>query len=166
MLRNGATRQFLTGAVDRYYAAFTGKNAALAPLAADCVRRENGVPASNNPNGPQPDPSHPGFRLFAGDCRAELNAGFLASVTQLQDRRTLLVDQSLGLVLDLALLNNPATHKSVNVAGVGEIAVPQSCLAPWTDMHAQLFKISGGNITYIEDLVRRLPYGQSSGWRA
>ena len=159
-------RQSLTGAVDRYYDAFITRNASLAPLAADCVRRENGVPASHNTGGPQPDPSRPEFRLYAGDCAAELNAGFLAGLTRLRARRKLLVDRFQGLVLDLALLDNPARNKRVKVEGMGEVAVPDSCRAPWTDMHAQLFKIAAGRITYIEDLVRRLPYGQSHGWEA
>ena len=158
-------KQSLTDAVGRYYDAFITRNASLAPIAADCVRRENGVPASNNANGPLPDPSHPEFRLYAGDCGAELNAGFLAGLTRMRERRVLLSDKFQGLVLDLALLDNPATNKKVKVAGVGEVAVPDSCLAPWTDMHAQLFKITSGRITHIEDLVRRLPYGQSSGWK-
>jgi len=161
-----ADRNALKAAVDHYYDALITRDASLAPLAADCVRRENGVPASHNANGPQPDPSHPEFRLYAGDCAAELNGGFLAGLTHLRDRRSLLVDKAQGLVLDLALLDNPARNTHIKVAGVGEIAVPASCLAPWTDMHAQLFKISSGKITYIEDLVRRLPYGQASGWQA
>lgn len=159
-------RQSLTAAVNRYYDAFNTRDASLAPLAPDCVRRENGILASNNSNGPQPDPANPDFRLYAGTCAAELNAGFLAGLTRMRDRRTLLVDKAQGLVLDLTLLDNPARKSHVEVHGVGEIAVPASFLAPWTDMHAQLFKVNSGNITYIEDLVRRLPYGQASGWQA
>ena len=68
-------------------------------------------------------------------------------------------------MLDLALLSNSAGKKMATVNGAGEIQVPDTFLAPWTDLHAQLFKISSGRITYIEDLVRRVPYGQGSGWR-
>lgn len=155
----------LIDAADRYFDAFVRRDDTLAPLADNCVRRENGIAANNNAQGPIIDPSHPKFRLYARDLADELNAGFLAGLTHLRQRRTLLADKSQGLVLDLALLDNPATNKKIKVAGVGEVAVPDSCLVPWTDMHAQLFKITSGRITHIEDLVRRLPYGQSSGWR-
>ena len=75
------------------------------------------------------------------------------------------MDRKQGLVLNLALLSNSARNKTVNVSGVGSVPVPDTFLAPWTDLHAQLFKISSGRITYIEDLVRRVPYGQGSGWQ-
>ena len=159
-------RESLMTAVNRYYDAFITRNASLAPLAADCVRRENGIPANNNANGPIIDPAHPEFRLYAGDCAAELNAGFLPGLTRMKERRTLLVDKTQGLVLDMALLDNAARNRTVKLDGVGELTLPASCLAPWTDMHAQLFKITAGRISYIEDLVRRLPYGQGSGWTA
>ncbi len=110
------------------------------------------------------DKTKPTFRLFSRDCAGELDAGFLAGLTRLRTYRSLLVDQAQGLVLDLAVIDNPATVKTVNVAGVGEVSAPSTFLAPWTDLHAQLFKIESGAISHIEDLVRRVPYGQMSGW--
>jgi len=158
-----ASRNSLTGAVDEYFQAFSSMDSSLAPLAARCVRRENGnylvmqqgMPVSN----PEP-PTSP------DNVTEWLNAGFLAGLTSVSERRTLLVDRKQGLVLELALLSNSAGKKMTSVNGVGEIRVPDTFLAPWTDLHVQLFKISSGKISYIEDLVRRVPYGQGSGWRA
>jgi hypothetical protein len=167
LVRGGGTsRSDLLGAVDRYFEAFTRRNGSLAPLAASCRRRENGRAASDNPQGPIIDPARPGFRLHARDCRGELDAGFLARLVRLRERRTLLVDEEQGLVLDLALLDNPGSATEVELPRVGSLKVPDSCLAPWTDLHAQLFKIEAGRISHIEDLVRRVPYGQGSGWTA
>jgi hypothetical protein len=87
-------------------------------------------------------------------------------LTRLKERRTLLVDERQGLVLDLARLDNPGTAATVELPEAGRINVPASCRAPWTDLHAQLFKIDGGRIAHIEGLVRRVPYGQGSGWSA
>lgn len=162
--RAAASRRDLMAGVDGYFEAFVRRRGALAPLGPGCIRRENGHLACNNPDGPAVDESKPAFRLFARDCAGELDAGFLASLVTLRGRRSLVVDESRGLVLDLALLDNPATSTSTSVAGVGELAVPASFRAPWTDLHAQLFKLQGGKIAYIEGLVRRLPYGQASGW--
>jgi len=112
------------------------------------------------------DKSRPEFRLFARNCAGELTAGFLAGSIKLRSHRTLLMDESQGLVLDLALMDNPGTAESVTVAGVGDVAVPRSLRTPWTDLHAQLFKVESGKITHIEGLVRRVLYGQKSGWEA
>ena len=155
----------LTETVNRYFRAFTQKDGSLAAFAPDCVRRENGVPTCNNPDGLQVDKAKPEFRLFTRDCAGELGIGFLASLTRLRTHRPLIVDETQGLVLDLALIDNPAATKTVEVAGVGDVAVPRLFLAPWTDLHAQLFKIETGAISHIEGLVRRVPYGQMSGWK-
>jgi hypothetical protein len=165
LLRRGsANRNDLIAAVDRYYEAFTRKNGSLAPLAESCVRRENGVMACNNAHGPMIDKSKPEFRLFARDCAGELTTGFLAKIAKLRTHRSLIADESQGLVLDLALLDNPGTTASVEVGGAGNITLPASLRMPWTDLHAQLFKVEAGGITHIEGLVRRVPYGQRSGW--
>lgn len=162
--RTSARRSDLTAAVERYFEAFARKDGSLAPLAPGCIRRENGVPACNNAQGPLIDKSKPEFRLFARDIAAELTAGFLAGIVKLRSHRTLAVDESQGLVLDLAVLDNPGITKSVAIAGPGDIALPASLRTPWTDLHAQLFKVESGKITHIEDLVRRVPYGQKSPW--
>jgi hypothetical protein len=159
-------RADMLSAVDRCYQAFTARNASLAPLAADCRRRENGIAASGNPQGRIVDPAQPGFRLYARDCAGELDSGFLARLTRLRERRTMLVDERAGLVLDLATLDNPGAALHVDIPQIGRVKVPDSCLAPWTDLHAQLFRIDAGRISHIEDLVRRVPYGQGSGWKA
>lgn len=160
---SGATRANLLAAVDQYYRAFSEKNGALAPLAAGCKRRENGIDACNNPQGPAIDGE---FRLFSKDLAGELTTGFLARLAKLRGRRTMLVDEKQGLVLDLALIDNGAATTSLEVPGAGRLKLPSSCTAPWTDLHAALFKIDGGKIAFIEDLVRRVPYGQGSGWTA
>jgi hypothetical protein len=156
----------LTEAVRRYFEGFTHKDGSLPPLAPGCIRRENGVMACNNLQGPLVDKSKPEFRLFTRNCREELNLGFLAAVEKLRSNRTLVVDESMGLALDLALFDNPATTKSVTVEGVGEVNLPSSFGMPWTDLHAQLFKMEGDKIIHIEGLVRRAPYGQKSGWES
>jgi hypothetical protein len=164
MRRGSAKRNDLTAAVDRYFEAFARRDGSLAALAPGCIRRENGVMACNNAQGPVIDKSKPEFRLFARDCAGELTAGFLAGLAKFRPHRTLVVDESQGLALDLALLDNPGTTKSAAIVGTGEIALPASFRMPWTDLHAQLFKVEAGKIAHIEGLVRRVPYGQKSGW--
>jgi hypothetical protein len=61
--------------------------------------------ACNTTQGPLIDKSKPEFRLFARDCAQELNLGFLAEVERFRSNRTLVVDERIGLALDLALLD-------------------------------------------------------------
>jgi hypothetical protein len=97
-------------------------------LARDSVRRENGVPA---------DPSD-----------------YTAVAAQVSHRNWL-IDEDLGLVLDLAI---------VDIAGTA--TTPAAFRTPSTDLHAQLFKIDAGEILMIEDIVRRVPFGLRSPWDA
>lgn len=157
-----ASRQSLTAAVDAYFNAYSKRDSSLAPLARDCARRENGRFLVMQKG--IPTPVDKAMHDTAGNLKAWLNAGFLPELTSISQQRNLLVDRKQGLVLNLTLLNNAARNKTVNVKGAGKIPVPDTFLAPWTDLHAQLFKVDSGRITHIEDLVRRVPYGQGSGW--
>ena len=157
-----ASRKSLTDTVDAYFNAYSKQNSSLAPLAANCVRRENGRFLVMQ-NGVATSTEKP-LTDTSGNLAGWLDAGFLAGLTSISQRRNLLVDRKQGLVLNLALLNNSARNKTVAVKGAGSVPVPDTFLAPWTDLHAQLFKITSGKITHIEDLVRRVPYGQGSGW--
>jgi hypothetical protein len=157
------SRADLLGAVERYFEGFAAKSSAKVPFAEGCTRRENGVPASNNPNGPRVDPEHPGFGVFAAGCADQLDAGYVAALSAVR-RRPLVVDEEAGLVFDLALFDHAAPIAPVSVKGAGDIAVAASFREPSTDIHAQLFKIDGGRIVAIEDIVRRVAYGQASPW--
>jgi len=89
-----------------------------------------------------------------GHPAVDLAKSPMATLTELRGRRSLLVDDAQGLALEVVLRDNPATTRSA----------PSEFLAPWSDLHAQLFKVDAGRITHLEELVRRLPYGQGSGW--
>jgi hypothetical protein len=58
-----------------------------------------------------------------------------------------------------------ALHLSIfDFAGTAGPDVPPAFLTPISDLHAQLLKVDGGEIVAIEEVVRRVPYGQSSPW--
>lgn len=160
-----ASREDLLEAVDRYFQGFEAGRSGDVPLSVGCRRRENGVLATDNPRGPVVDPARPDFGVFAAGCAEQLDQGYLAALSEVR-RRPLVVDEELGLVLHLALLDHPADVPTVKVEGVGEVARAHSFGAPSTDLHAQLFKVEDGAIRQIEGLVRRLPYGASSPWDA
>jgi hypothetical protein len=143
--RRPSSRAELLQVVERYFTALAAKRAADAPLAKGFTRRENGIEASG------------------GTAASQIDAGYIATLMSVR-RRPLVVDERAGLVLDLALFDIAGTSEPIEVQGVGKVAVPAAFLTPSTDLHAQLFSIDAGQIQAIEDIVRRVPYGQSGPW--
>jgi hypothetical protein len=151
-------------ATKKYFQGFAHKDASLVPFAGQCSIDENGIATTDNPSGPVLDPSHPDFHVFGGSCADQINQGFFASLQQVRDSFPLVVDEQQGLVLNLALYDNEGNVKSVNVQGVGTIAVPRNFLRPITFLKPQLFKIEGGKIREINGLSWPVPFGMPSGW--
>jgi hypothetical protein len=149
---------------DRYFEGYSKDKGDLVPFADRCSVRENGIAAANNSGGPVLDPAQPAFRVFSQSCAQELDRGFFSAVAKFRDRRALVVDEQQGLVLNLAMFDNEGNVKSVDIAGVGTIAVPREFLRPITFAKPQLFKIEDGKIREIEGLAWALPYGMASGW--
>jgi len=157
-------RDQLIAATDRYFDGYTQGKGSIVPFAQRCSRRENGIAATNNPDGPVVDPAQPAFRVFSQSCAQELDRRFFSEISKVRDRRQLVVDQEHGLVLDLALFDNEGDVRSVSVPGVGKVAVPSEFLRPITYVVPQLFRIEKSKIHQIEGLAWPVPYGMRSGW--
>ena len=158
------SREQLISATDKYFEGFTQRSGSLVRFDAQCSRRENGMPATDNPDGPIVDSAQPAFRVFSQGCGQELDRGFFSSLSTVREVRQLVVDEKQGLVLDLALFDNEGNIKSVSVPGVGTVTVPSEFLRPITFMAPQLFKLEGGKIRQIEGLSWPVPFGMRSGW--
>jgi hypothetical protein len=154
-----ARRDDLISATKAYLDGFTQRKSALVPLDGQCSRRENGIAATNNPDGPAPDKAQPSFHVFSGGCAGELDRGFFSGFTKVRDARPLVVDEKQGLVLNLAFFDNEGDVNSVAVAGVGNVAVPAEYRRAFTFMAPQLFKIEDGKIREIEGLSWPVPFG-------
>ncbi len=101
---------------------------------------------------------------FAGDCARRDNAtpgtaGCVFSVyghtTVVRDRRILVADEDLGVVMAVAMIDNP---------GIGAGNLPASQLSPSTYMIPELIKIDNGTISRVEGVVRWMPFGYTSAW--
>jgi hypothetical protein len=159
------SREELVSATKAYFSAYADAKASQAPLDAQCARRENGYAATNNADGPAPDKEQPAFRLFSGSCAAELDRGYFSGFAKVRDARPMVVDEKQGLVLDLAFYDNEGDVKSVDVVGVGSVAVPAEYRRSFTFLEPQLFKIEGGKIREVEGLSWPMPYGMApAGW--
>ncbi|HTW24270.1 MAG TPA: hypothetical protein VMD78_11755 [Candidatus Baltobacteraceae bacterium] len=158
------TRDQLLAATKGYYDAYAQGKSSLASFADQCSRRENGIAATNNPDGPVPDKAQPSFHLFSGDCAQGIDHNYFGELAKYRESRPLIVDEKQGLVLDLAFYDDEGNIKSVDVAGVGSVAVPQEYQRPMTFVEPQLFKIDAGKIREIEGLSWAMPFGMPSGW--
>ena len=159
------TRDQLVAATKGYFEAYAQGKGSSAPFAVECSRRENGFAATNNPDGPVPDTAQPAFHLFSESCAGELDRGFFSAIAKVRDPRPLVVDEKQGLVLNLAFFDNEGDVKSVNVPGVGAVAVPAAYQRPMTFIEPQLFKVVGGKIRAIDGLSWAVPFGMPSGWQ-
>ena len=147
-----------------YYTGLELADASRAALADNCARRENGVMATGVADAAAPDTNYPDFRPAALGCAAQLDSNYLSYFERIRDRRSFVADPSTGLVLDLAFLDVPNDKPSVEVAGVGAVALPFASTGPYTMMMTQLYKIRDGKIVHIEAATRPVPYGAGSGW--
>src|SRR5690606_31639278 len=77
-------------------------------------------------------------------CRQQLETTLIGAVTGIRDRRFVAVDRERGVVFSFAFFD----HRPIN----------------WTWQLGELFKIENDQISRIEAIFIRGPYGVCSGW--
>jgi hypothetical protein len=105
------------------------------PFTDDCLRHENGMVTAGPPDAQNPQRK---------GCKAQLETSLIGAVTSIRDRRFVAVDRERGLVYAFGFFD----HRSID----------------WTWELGEIFKIDGENITRVEALILRGPYGMNSGW--
>lgn len=111
------------------------------PFTDDCLRLENGIIAAAPPGHDLGD--RPSFGQVRG-CRQQLETSLIGAVTSIRDRRFVAVDRERGIVFAFAFFD----HRPIN----------------WTWQLGELFKVENGQISRIEAIFIRGPYGICSGW--
>jgi hypothetical protein len=86
----------------------------------------------------------PGASLAGAGCKKQLETTLIGAVTSIRDRRIVAVDRERGIVFAFAFFD----HRPIN----------------WTWQLGELFKIEKGEISLIEAIFIRGPYGVCSGW--
>ncbi|OYW44882.1 MAG: hypothetical protein B7Z33_10775 [Sphingomonadales bacterium 12-68-11] len=114
----------------------TGKD--YYPFSADCTRYENGVLVVGAP----------GMLNRNGQpvqgCKQQLENSLIGAVTGIRDRRFVAIDRERGIAFAFAFFD----HRNIN----------------WTWQLGELFKIEGEEITRVEAIFIRGPYGICTGW--
>lgn len=171
----------LQAAADAYLDAMQGGKGGPVPLAANCLRRDNGATTTDNAATDPLDPAKPAFKPFALSCRAQLDSGFFSNVARIRDRRYV-TDTARGLVLVLTQMDLPGTKLSFKAPKVGTVNYPgprgtdpaldgqfanrftANMIAPVSMNAAVLFKVVEGKIARIDAFYRGAPLGIKSGW--
>lgn len=105
------------------------------PFTEDCLRYENGIMVVGPPDEDRPD------RM---GCTEQLENSLIGAVTSIRDRRFVAVDEERGVVFSFAFFD----HRPIN----------------WSWQLGELFKIENDQISRIEAIFIRSPYGMCSGW--
>ena len=163
-----------------YYDALTDNDGKLAPFAASCERRENGgvsvggkrseaKPESKpkavelNPGaGGDPEMMKLGMAIVAAPntCEGQLTAGVFSYISEIRNRRLLVIDEQKGLAVGFSNLCHDSKLKTVKINGVDMPSYQGVFNMP--AMH--IFKIRSGKIDEIEATGLVLPYGIKTGW--
>jgi hypothetical protein len=157
-------REKMIAAADAYLRGIEKSSSDGVPLDDGCVRRDNGVHTTLNPGASPIDPAFPSFRVFGLTCAAQLDSHYYSFIETVRGRRFSIVDEEHGLVFAVVMFDHPGVVTSVDVPGVGKVAVPTTYRVPSSFIVPILFKIRDGKIVRIEALERAVPYGMSAGW--
>lgn len=174
----------LTAVADAFFDAIEKDDPARVAFTEECVVRNNGLLAANDPDAPPLDAEVPAYRPFALSFTEQIATGFTRYTSRIRQRRHVAVDPERGLVLSVAVFDHAARVREIDVPGIGKVtfpgyipgieeeriaALPGSKLfpnlqVPTSDLYAQLIRVEGGRVAYVEAICRGAPYGLSTGW--
>ena len=164
-----------------YYDALTGEDGTLAPFAKECERRENGstsvggkreaksgeakpqFPAEGNID---PEMAKLGMALAAAPntCEEQISAGVWAYITEIRNRRLLVIDEQKGLAVGFSNFYHDSKLKTMKLKGIPGLESVPSYQGLFNMPAMHFFKIKKGRIYDIEATGLVLPYGSKSGW--
>ncbi|MDY6981849.1 MAG: hypothetical protein SV422_02055 [Pseudomonadota bacterium] len=136
------------------------------PFSEDCHRIENGMAATNNPTPEgemRPDPKTALGYSGQWTCLEQFESGLIHFVHRIRDRRFVAVDEERGIVFSFVFFDHPGGDTRTFETPDGR-TVTAGPVQPWTWQIAELFKVQNNQITRIEAILARSPYGMNSGW--
>ena len=148
-----------------YYDALTQNNGELAPFAADCGRRENGMHTAGVGRPADAPPPPAGFEGSPSDCAGQLTSRAMSYINSIDLRRVTIADEEHGLVFGLTMFRHPMDRKTITVINKdGSTSERPMNFAPFDLEAAHIFKISGDHIHEIEAMGFTLPLYSLNGW--
>lgn len=148
-----SSRERMIEIADLYLEGLEKNSAESVPIHRDCNRLENGLQTTNNKD-------LGGF--LALPCAEQMF--IFTYMTNIRDRRYEVVDLERGLVWCLVMFDIPGTVKTAERPGYGTVELPERTRQPRSFLLAEMFKIKGGLIHYIEAIITKVPLGTKPGW--
>jgi hypothetical protein len=160
-----------------YYDALTGEDGTLAPFAEECERRENGSTSVGGKREPKPESAKPqpspdtemaklidALARVPNTCEGQISAGVFAYITEIKNRRLLVIDEQKGLAVGFSNLYHDSKLKTQKIKGVPGLDSVPSFQGTFNMPAMHFFKIKKGKIYDIEATGLSLPYGTKTGW--
>jgi hypothetical protein len=165
-----------------YYDALTGEDGTLAPFAQECQRRENGgisvggkkeapaAPAPKRdfapPQAVDPEMMKLGraLSLVPDTCEGQITAGVWAYISEIRNRRLLVIDEQKGLAVGFSNLYHDSKLKTMKLKGIPGVESVPAFQGTFNMPAIHFFKIKKGKIYDIEATGLVLPYGTKTGW--
>jgi len=146
-----------------YYEALVRGNGDLCPFADESQRRENGgVSAGATTPEEAYDDDFSVFRKMK--CRDQLNTGVLANISDINRRRFVAVDETMGLVMAYSMFVHTGEPKIMKIKGVPGITERENKYGAFDLPAAHIFKIRNGKVYEIEALGYLAEHGITNGW--
>ncbi len=165
-----------------YYDALTGEDGTLAPFAEECERRENGSTSVGGKREPKPEPAKSesakpqsppdpemaklinALARVPNTCEGQISAGVFAYITEIKNRRLLVIDERKGLAVGFSNLYHDSKLKMQKIKGIPGLDSVPSFQGTFNMPAMHFFKIKKGKIYDIEATGLSLPYGTKTGW--
>ncbi len=150
-------REQMAAVADLYFqglAKATGRDLKMHPA---CNRYENGFLATNNPDREA---------MFQMGCKAQFDTGFSTIISEIRDKRILMVDEEAGLVFTSVFFEHDGTEDETVWSDGSEHELDPYYRRPMAYFIFELFKIRDGEIREIEAVLVTVPFGLKPGWPA
>jgi hypothetical protein len=141
-------REQLARIPDLYLDAITADDGSRLPVRDDCIRVENGVQTTCNPDAQ--------LEAAKMGVREQIDKGYTRHIAGAVDRRIWLLDEERGIAVASFFFDHPGDLESVG----GRIPFGYPNYMP----AAEIFKTRNGQIERIEAIIDIYQYGIRSGW--
>jgi hypothetical protein len=166
-----------------YYDALTGEDGTIAPFALECQRRENGGISVGGKKDDFPEPKEAvrdfappeatdpemmklakALSLVPNTCEGQITAGVWGYISEIRNRRLLVIDEQKGLAVGFSNLYHDSRLKTMKLNGVPGVDSVPAYQGTFNMPAIHFFKIKKGKIYDIEATGLVLPYGTKTGW--
>jgi hypothetical protein len=152
-----------------YYDALDDNDGSMAPFAADCQRRENGLPSAGEGANIVPADADPNGPHVASDCKQQIDSHFFEYIRTINHRRIVAADPVTGLVIGFSqfrhAMDNLPYKVTYNDGSIHDVTAKDMPYKPFDLPAAHIFKIGPDKkIHEIEAIGFLAPYKASTGW--